>query len=77
MLGIGAIVIKAVVGKASLRHWLSHYARLSVWGRGWLLFVVLTLLTTSLSPRLAHAEDTVCARVKIEIRQELTLERQA
>lgn len=77
MLGIGAILIKAVVGKASLRHRLSHYARLSVWGCGWLLFFVLTLLTTSFSPRLAYAEDTVCARVKIEIRQELTLERQA
>ncbi len=76
MLGIGAIVIKAVVGKASLQHRLSDHARMSVWGYGWLLFVVLALLT-SLSPRLAHAEDTVCARVKIEIRQELTLERQA
>ena len=63
MLEIGAIVIKAVVGKATLRHWLSDHARMSVWGYGWLLFVVLTLLTTSLSPRLAYAEDTVCARV--------------
>jgi CshA-type fibril repeat protein len=76
MLGIGTIVIKAVVGKATLQHRLSDHARMSVWGHGWLLFVVLALLT-SLFPRLAHAEDTVCARVKIEIRQELTLERQA
>lgn len=30
-----------------------------------------------LLPALAHAQDTVCARVKIEIKQELTLERQA
>ncbi|QTA81620.1 Uncharacterized protein dnl_39610 [Desulfonema limicola] len=27
-------------------------------------------------PIIAHAEDDICARVKIEIRQEMTLERQ-
>lgn len=35
------------------------------------------LLSFSLAPAPAHAQETVCARVKIEIKQELTLERQA
>src|SRR4051812_28675720 len=37
------------------------------------------LLSASLvaAPLLAQAQETVCARVKIEIKQELTLERQA
>jgi len=30
-----------------------------------------------LLPSFSHAEDGICARVKIEIRQEMTLERQA
>jgi hypothetical protein len=35
------------------------------------------VLFVAIAPNSAHAEDTVCARVKIEIKQELTLERQA
>lgn len=35
------------------------------------------VLFTAFAPTLAHAVDTVCARVKIEIKQEMTLERQA
>ena len=42
------------------------------------LYAVLWLiLFAAFLPVFAHAEDTVCARVKIEIKQELTLERQA
>lgn len=39
--------------------------------------VLWLILFTAFLPVLAHAVDTVCARVKIEIKQELTLERQA
>ncbi|MGJ8619154.1 MAG: hypothetical protein ACSHWN_02385 [Methylophilaceae bacterium] len=35
------------------------------------------LAIVDLMPNALAAEDTVCARVKIEIKQELTLERQA
>jgi hypothetical protein len=35
------------------------------------------VIVTALSTWCAHAQDSVCARVKIEILQELTLERQA
>ena len=42
------------------------------------LCAILWLITFAVfAPTLAHAVDTVCARVKIEIKQELTLERQA
>lgn len=43
------------------------------WAWSWGVLSLLTLLSTS--P--AWAQETVCARVKIEIKQELTLERQA
>ncbi|MCL7422219.1 MAG: hypothetical protein M8364_15075 [Methylobacter sp.] len=39
--------------------------------------VLWLVLFTAFAPILAHAVDTVCARVKIEIKQEMTLERQA
>jgi hypothetical protein len=35
------------------------------------------LLLCAFSSQIAHAQDTVCAEVKIEIAQELTIERQA
>ena len=70
MLGVGGIVHKAATGSTILRHRLSDPDRLTGWGFGWFLIVALLL------PRFVHAEDTVCARVKTEIRQELTLERQ-
>jgi uncharacterized repeat protein (TIGR01451 family) len=38
---------------------------------------VLLMVATCIALPLAQAEETVCARVKIEIKQELTLERQA
>ena len=71
MLGIGEIVNQAATGNTILRHRLSDPVRLAGWRFDWILIFALLL------PCLAHAEDTVCARVKIEIRQELTLERQA
>ena len=37
----------------------------------------LALLAAGLTPLAAPAQETVCAKVKIEIKQELTLERQA
>jgi hypothetical protein len=37
----------------------------------------LAWLLLGAAPQRAHAQETVCARVKIEIKQELTLERQA
>jgi len=40
-------------------------------------FVVLSAGLLMLGPAFSLAADTVCARVKIEIKQELTLERQA
>jgi hypothetical protein len=43
------------------------------WAWSWGVLSLITLLSTS--P--AWAQETVCARVKIEIKQELTLERQA
>lgn len=36
----------------------------------------LAWLLLAVAPQRAHAQETVCARVKIEIKQELTLERQ-
>lgn len=51
----------------------SVYAPFSVGG----LLGVLLLIAASLASPLAQAQDTVCAHVKIEIKQELTLERQA
>ena len=44
--------------------------------QGWLSFATL-LLSVSIANNALAAGDTVCARVKIEIKQELTLERQA
>lgn len=42
------------------------------------LFVaVMAIIASTLAAPLAQAQETVCARVKIEIKQELTLERQA
>jgi hypothetical protein len=38
----------------------------------WLVFLALGFFAP-----VVHAQETVCARVKIEIKQELTLERQA
>lgn len=51
--------------------------------RNLLAIIIKTVLTTSTVATIstlatqAHAEETTCARVKIEIKQELTLERQA
>jgi hypothetical protein len=47
------------------------------WARGMRRTLVLGLSGLALWSAAAHAEDTVCARVKIEIKQQLTLERQA
>lgn len=43
---------------------------------GMSLRVLSLAIAAALAAPLAHAEETVCARVKIEIKQELTLERQ-
>jgi hypothetical protein len=59
--------ISQITRTNAISRW-SFYSRLAA----------LTLTVFSLfSPGLAYSADTVCARVKIEIKQELTLERQA
>jgi hypothetical protein len=55
-----------------LRACSSGWSRAAVPGLGGVLALALGLAVPQ-----AHAQDTVCARVKIEIKQELTLERQA
>jgi hypothetical protein len=54
--------------------WLCAVGKARLWPVSWMLGAV--VLLTGLLPA-AHAQETVCARVKIEIKQELTLERQA
>jgi hypothetical protein len=50
-----------------------RHGRNRAWVWGWAVLSLLTLLSASPT----WAQETVCARVKIEIKQELTLERQA
>ena len=42
-----------------------------------LLYLILVIGLALMDPVISFAADSVCARVKIEIQQELTLERQA
>lgn len=57
-----------------MNHAASHCRRLGAAWRAWLPKAA--LLLAALAPA-AQAQETTCARVKIEIKQELTLERQA
>lgn len=61
-----------------INQWLFVSYVLSHDNRFWPLCVILQIvLIGSITSRDIHAEDVICAKVKIEINQELTLERQA
>ena len=62
--------------KINIEHPLRGFALLHNNGFVRLCAVLWLIIFTTFSPTLAHAVDTICARVKIEIKQELTLERQ-
>jgi len=62
---------------AIARHPLSELALSTGRGSAWLLFWLLLLCFAGFAPQSAQAQETVCAQVKIQILQSLTLERQA
>jgi hypothetical protein len=55
----------------------TRFLSINSWTAYFLIFVLISAISTAVSTNHALASDSVCAEVKIEIAQELTLERQA